>query len=125
MGATFSTIRIFLRPVSIASRVHSSSFRTRGRTAIWISASATAPRRRSRSHAEPGMSRSRNMWIKGLVATACAGALLVAVPTAHALDAEVESFDGTLIDTHFFPAAGLAEGQQAPTILIGHGWGGT
>ena len=42
-----------------------------------------------------------------------------------ALDTEVESFDGTDITTHFYPAAGLTDGQTAPTILIGHGWGGT
>ena len=42
-----------------------------------------------------------------------------------ALDAQVESFDGTHITTHFYPAAGLEEGDKAPTILIGHGWAGT
>jgi ABC-2 type transport system ATP-binding protein len=56
---------------------------------------------------------------------AAAGALLATAQPAVALDAEVESFDGTSIDAHFYPAAGLAGGQQAPTILIGHGWGGT
>ena len=60
-----------------------------------------------------------------IAALACAGALGLCAGPAHALDAEVESFDGTLIDTHFYAAAGLTEGQEAPTILIGHGWGGT
>ena len=55
---------------------------------------------------------------------ACAGALALA-PAAHARDAIVESFDGTPIITHFFPAPGLERGERAPTILIGHGWGGT
>ena len=54
----------------------------------------------------------------------CAGALALA-PAAHARDAIVESFDGTPIVTHFFPAPGLEPGERAPTILIGHGWGGT
>lgn len=54
----------------------------------------------------------------------CAATLALAAP-AHALDAEVESFDETLIDAHFYPATGLADGKKAPTILIGHGWGGT
>jgi ABC-2 type transport system ATP-binding protein len=46
-------------------------------------------------------------------------------PGAQARDDIVESFDGTPIVTHFYPAAGLEEGTRAPTILIGHGWGGT
>ncbi|MDQ3728638.1 MAG: alpha/beta hydrolase, partial [Actinomycetota bacterium] len=39
-------------------------------------------------------------------------------------DVEVDSFDGTDITTHFHPANGLAPGKTAPTILVGHGWGG-
>ncbi|MFC0040081.1 alpha/beta hydrolase family protein [Actinomadura rayongensis] len=59
---------------------------------------------------------------------AVAGALVLAgaVP-AHAAggrSAEVTSFDGTKIATYFFPAAGLKQGAKAPTILLGHGWGG-
>ncbi len=50
-------------------------------------------------------------------------ALLVAAPSAHARDAEVESFDGTKIVLSFFPAEGLGDGAKAPTVLIGHGWG--
>jgi ABC-2 type transport system ATP-binding protein len=53
-----------------------------------------------------------------------AGALVPA-PAAHARDAIVTSFDGTPIVTHFFPAPGLAQGERAPTILVGHGWGGS
>ena len=52
------------------------------------------------------------------------GALMLA-PAAQARDAVVESFDGTPIVTHFFPAPGLADGQRAPTLMIGHGWGGS
>ena len=37
----------------------------------------------------------------------------------------VDSFDGTPLVAHFYPAAGLKAGKRAPTILIGHGWGGT
>ena len=36
----------------------------------------------------------------------------------------VTSFDGTQINAHFFPAEGLAAGAKAPTVLVGHGWGG-
>jgi ABC-2 type transport system ATP-binding protein len=46
-------------------------------------------------------------------------------PSAQARDAVVPSFDGTPIVTHFFPAPGLGEGQRAPTLMIGHGWGGS
>ncbi len=58
------------------------------------------------------------------VALVCAGTLALA-PGAHARDAIVESFDDTPIVTHFFPAPDLEAGERAPTILIGHGWGGT
>ncbi|MBW8486501.1 alpha/beta hydrolase family protein [Actinomadura parmotrematis] len=37
---------------------------------------------------------------------------------------QVPSFDGTKIVTNFFPAKGLAAGAKAPTVLVGHGWGG-
>lgn len=36
---------------------------------------------------------------------------------------KIKSFDGTLISTNFFPAAGLATGSTAPTILEGPGLG--
>jgi ABC-2 type transport system ATP-binding protein len=38
-------------------------------------------------------------------------------------DVKVISFDGTQINVHFMPAAGLLAGQQAPTILEGPGLG--
>ena len=41
---------------------------------------------------------------------------------AEARDATVRSFDQTAISMHFFPAAGLAAGKRAPTVLIGPGW---
>src|SRR5215216_6875329 len=41
---------------------------------------------------------------------------------AQARDATVRSFDQTAINTHFFPAAGLAAGKRAPTVLVGPGW---
>lgn len=50
---------------------------------------------------------------------------LWAAPVALARDAVVRSFDGTPIVTHFFPAEGLAAGARAPTVLAGHGWGGS
>jgi ABC-2 type transport system ATP-binding protein len=59
---------------------------------------------------------------------ATSGAILIAAlacaTPAIARDATVSSFDGTPIATHFFPAAGLAPGEKAPTVLVGHGWGG-
>ena len=51
--------------------------------------------------------------------------LAAAAPSAQARDAIVNSFDGTPIITHFFPAKGLAAGERAPTIMVGHGWGGS
>src|SRR3954451_14438358 len=49
-------------------------------------------------------------------------ALLVAAPSAHARDATITSFDGTQIVLSFFPSP---SGAKAPTILEGHGWGGS
>jgi ABC-2 type transport system ATP-binding protein len=51
--------------------------------------------------------------------------LCCGVPAASARDATVTSFDGTPISTHFFPAAGLPASGKAPTVLVGHGWGGS
>jgi ABC-2 type transport system ATP-binding protein len=51
-----------------------------------------------------------------------ASGLLAASASAAARDATVTSFDGTSIALHFFPAAGLAAGGQAPTVLFGPGW---
>jgi len=53
----------------------------------------------------------------------CLGALSAA--PGHAQDVNtVTSFDGTQITFYWFPAAGLAEGQTAPTVLQGPGFGG-
>jgi ABC-2 type transport system ATP-binding protein len=59
--------------------------------------------------------------VSGIGVTLLVG-LLAAAPAA-ARDQVVSSFDGTSIATSFFPAAGLAPGQRAPTVLVGHGWG--
>src|SRR3954454_943192 len=52
-------------------------------------------------------------------------ALLLAPAAAQARDATVTSFDGTQIVLSFFPAEGLQPSQKAPTVLEGHGWGGS
>src|SRR5947208_3112641 len=58
-----------------------------------------------------------------LRAFAVALAAFLAVPAAaHARDATILSFDGTPIVLSFFPSA---QGGKAPTILEGHGWGGS
>jgi len=62
---------------------------------------------------------SRRARFAGVLGATIAMALVPA--TAHARDAIVNSFDGTPIVTHFFPAAGLQANDTAPTILIGHG----
>src|SRR3954452_19992389 len=49
-------------------------------------------------------------------------ALLVAAPSALARDATVTSFDGTTIVLSFHPSP---SGAKVPTILEGHGWGGS
>ncbi|MCU0279207.1 MAG: hypothetical protein MUE31_09990, partial [Candidatus Nanopelagicales bacterium] len=36
----------------------------------------------------------------------------------------ITSFDGTPITFYWFPAVGLAEGERAPTVLQGPGFGG-
>jgi ABC-2 type transport system ATP-binding protein len=62
------------------------------------------------------------------VAAACVATVALmawSAPAAAARDATVTSFDGTPIATHFFPAAGLQPGATAPTVLVGHGWGGS
>ena len=66
------------------------------------------------------MPRMRLCLLTGVLA----GALAMS-PAAAARDAGVRSFDGTTIATHFFPAKGLKEGERAPTVLMGHGWGMT
>jgi ABC-2 type transport system ATP-binding protein len=59
-------------------------------------------------------------WFVALVAAAVCW---IGAPAAWARDATVTSFDGTQIAVHFFPAAGLAPGAKAPTVLFGPGWG--
>jgi ABC-2 type transport system ATP-binding protein len=64
---------------------------------------------------------------RGSVLAAVLGVLLALAATpgaAPARDLVVRSFDGTQLQASFFPAAGLAPGQRAPTVLVGHGWGG-
>ena len=58
------------------------------------------------------------------VPLAALAATLVLASTAEARDVVVTSFDGTPIAAHLYPAEGLAPGQRAPTVLVGHGWGG-
>jgi len=60
-------------------------------------------------------------FVSTLLATFAVLALAPAVASAR--DAIVTSFDGTPIVTHFYPAEGLAPGAQAPTVLVGHGYG--
>ena len=55
-------------------------------------------------------------------ALACAPAALAA---PEPRERTVTSFDGTPIQARFFPAAGLRDGVRVPTVLIGHGFGGT
>ena len=61
-----------------------------------------------------------------LLLGALLGALGFALPpsAASARDDVVRSFDGTPIVVSFFRADGLERGQRAPTVLVGHGWGG-
>jgi ABC-2 type transport system ATP-binding protein len=56
--------------------------------------------------------------VAGVVAAPVQAATAPAVRTA-----QVNSFDGTAIVTHFFPADGLAAGKRAPSVLLGPGWG--
>jgi ABC-2 type transport system ATP-binding protein len=61
----------------------------------------------------------------GTIALGVLGSLAVLAPAAHARDVIVNSFDGEPIVAHFFPATGIQPGETAPTIMIGHGWGGS
>ncbi|MCC9178422.1 alpha/beta hydrolase family protein [Arthrobacter sp. zg-Y750] len=60
-----------------------------------------------------------------LLGTSLAAAPAIAAPAAPAIrtDVVITSFDGTPIHTNFFPATGLAAGQQAPTVMVGPGFG--
>lgn len=64
------------------------------------------------------------MRIRGGVLALAVVSILAAAPAAQARDQNVPSFDGAQIVTHFYPAQGLAAGAKAPTVLVGHGWGG-
>lgn len=57
-------------------------------------------------------------------AVSAALAVSVAVPAAAEDYNTVQSFDGTPITFYWFPAIGLADGQTAPTVLQGPGFGG-
>jgi len=61
----------------------------------------------------------------GRIALAAAVAVMGTAPAAQGRDAIVNSFDGEPIVTHFFPARDLEPGETAPTIMVGHGWGGS
>src|SRR5215208_7406448 len=61
--------------------------------------------------------------MRGTFAIAALAAVLLGAAPAHARDDSVTSFDGTKIVLSFFPAEALQQGQRAPTVLIGHGWG--
>jgi ABC-2 type transport system ATP-binding protein len=60
------------------------------------------------------------MFARSLLALTIA--LLVLAPAAQARDATITSFDGTQIQLSFFPSVA---GGRAPTVLEGHGWGGS
>ena len=65
------------------------------------------------------------MRIRPLLGALIAGAVVSLPVPAHAQDYDtVTSFDGTPITFYWFPALGLADGQTAPTVLQGPGFGG-
>lgn len=87
-------------------------------------------------HALRGSCTVTFMWGERVArAAVVAAALVVAGAPAAAFGAEEDvrrderlfSFDGTRILTHFFPAPEAArDGEgRAPTVLLGHGWGGS
>jgi ABC-2 type transport system ATP-binding protein len=57
-----------------------------------------------------------------LLAAIVVAAILLSPTAASARETVVTSFDNTPIVANFFPAAGLAAGAKAPTILMGPGW---
>lgn len=60
-----------------------------------------------------------------VAAAILAGLVLLSSATpAAARERVVRSFDGTPIVISFFRAQGLEQGERAPTVLVGHGWGG-
>ncbi|MFC4057301.1 CocE/NonD family hydrolase [Planomonospora corallina] len=58
----------------------------------------------------------------GLAAGAAPAVAAESAAAAEARTVKVTSFDGTEIVTHFFPARNLADGERAPTVLVGPGW---
>ena len=64
--------------------------------------------------------RASGRWSVALIVAGLAAAAIA--PGAQARDATVRSFDQTRINMHFFPAAGLAAGKRAPTVMVGPGW---
>jgi ABC-2 type transport system ATP-binding protein len=58
-----------------------------------------------------------------LVVSLCCALAAWLMSAAVAQGATVTSFDGTQIHVNFFPAAGVAAGQKAPTVMLGPGWG--
>ncbi|HMC06347.1 MAG TPA: alpha/beta fold hydrolase [Solirubrobacterales bacterium] len=63
---------------------------------------------------------------RGVIAAIAVGAAsAIGASAAPASDHVVHSFDGTPIVASWFPAPGLKHGQRAPTVLVGHGWGGS
>jgi ABC-2 type transport system ATP-binding protein len=68
--------------------------------------------------------RTRPTMVVATVAASLALSGLTA-SAAQGRDFVVESFDGTRIVGAFFPAEGLKAGERAPTVLSGHGWGGS
>src|SRR4051794_41761468 len=56
------------------------------------------------------------MTVRRLLAAVMVLGLAAMAPSAQARDATVRSFDQTAINTHFFPAAGLAPRQPAPPL---------
>jgi ABC-2 type transport system ATP-binding protein len=68
----------------------------------------------------------RQVGRRTIATIALAGAGALALPSAAAAREDVvHSFDETPIAISFFPARQLAEGERAPTVLVGHGWGGS
>lgn len=78
---------------------------------------------------EPVLGANGRRRAVSVVAAACLGVALGSAPAVAvepvAVDPHsVASFDGTAITFYWFPAVGLAEGQRAPTVLQGPGFGG-
>jgi ABC-2 type transport system ATP-binding protein len=71
----------------------------------------------------PGIVRRRRVAAV-LVALGLSAPLAAAAPASAQDLNTVQSFDGTPITFYWFPAQGLATGQQAPTVLQGPGFGG-